>query len=155
VEHVAEGQENNRGTSQGCSRGGDGVIKYFTISEKGDRGGYQKTITPSPLRQEDQVEVRLPLATLWVVLRNQLLIIGRPHPNVDVGWPAGKGARKDIATVVVHHRDDVGSASEFVVDVPEVGGPVLVPPPRGEQHHSLLSGRSLRFFEAIEVAMGG
>jgi hypothetical protein len=27
VEHVAEGQENNRGTPQGCSRGGDGVIK--------------------------------------------------------------------------------------------------------------------------------
>ena len=27
VQHVAEGQENNRGTPQGCSRGGDGVIK--------------------------------------------------------------------------------------------------------------------------------
>jgi hypothetical protein len=27
VEHVAEGQENNRGTPQGCSPGGDGVIK--------------------------------------------------------------------------------------------------------------------------------
>jgi hypothetical protein len=27
VEHVAEGQENNRGTPQGGSRGGDGVIK--------------------------------------------------------------------------------------------------------------------------------
>jgi hypothetical protein len=88
VEHVAEGQENNRGTSQGCSRGGDGVIKYFTISEKGDRGGYQKTITPSSLRYEDQVEVRLLLATLGVVLRNRLLIAWRPHPNVDVGWPA-------------------------------------------------------------------
>jgi hypothetical protein len=50
VEHVAEGQENNRGTSQGCSRGGDGAIKYFTISELGDRGGCQKTIPPSSLR---------------------------------------------------------------------------------------------------------
>jgi len=27
VEHVAEGQENNRGTLQGCSRGGEGVMK--------------------------------------------------------------------------------------------------------------------------------
>ena len=61
----------------------------------------------------------------------------------------------DVATVVVHHRDDVGSASEFVVDVPDVGGPVLVPHPRGERHHSLLPGRSFRFFETIEVAMGG
>jgi hypothetical protein len=26
-EHVAESRENNRGTSRGCSRGGDGVIK--------------------------------------------------------------------------------------------------------------------------------
>jgi hypothetical protein len=26
VEHVAEGQENNRGTPQECSPGGDGVI---------------------------------------------------------------------------------------------------------------------------------
>lgn len=61
----------------------------------------------------------------------------------------------DVATVVVHHRDDVGSASEFVVDVPDVGGPVLVPPPRGERHHSVLPGRSFRVFETIEVAMGG
>src|SRR5215208_4356297 len=79
------------GTSQGCSRGGEGVIKYFTISEFGDRGGSQKTITPSSLRYEDQLEVRLPLATLRVVLRNQLLIAGCPHPNVDVGWPAAVG----------------------------------------------------------------
>src|SRR5215216_5879787 len=45
----------------------------------------------SSLRNEDQVEVRLPLTTLWVVLRNQLLIARRPHPNVDVGWPAPVG----------------------------------------------------------------
>jgi hypothetical protein len=38
-------------------------MKNFTISELGDRGGRQKTITPSSLRYEDQVEVRLPLAT--------------------------------------------------------------------------------------------
>jgi hypothetical protein len=50
VEHVAEGQENNRGTPQGCSRGGHGLTKNFTISELVDRGGYQKTITPSSLR---------------------------------------------------------------------------------------------------------
>jgi hypothetical protein len=50
VEHVAEGQENDWGTFQGCSRGGDGVMKNFTISELGDGGGYQKTITPSSLR---------------------------------------------------------------------------------------------------------
>ncbi len=58
--------------------------------------------------------------------------------------------------MVVHHRDDKGSPSEFVVDVPEVGGgSVLVPPPRGQRHQSLLPARSFRFFETIEVAMGG
>ena len=57
--------------------------------------------------------------------------------------------------MVVHHRDDIGSASEFVVDVPDLLGPVLVPPPRGERHHSVLPGRSFRVFETIEVAMGG
>ena len=55
------------------------------------RGGRQKTITSSSLRYEHQIEVRLPLATLRVVLGNQLLIAGRPHPNVDVGWPAAVG----------------------------------------------------------------
>jgi hypothetical protein len=53
VEHAAEGKENNWGTPQGCSRGGDGVIKNFTVSELGDRGGRQKTITASSLRYED------------------------------------------------------------------------------------------------------
>src|SRR5919107_2317313 len=92
VEHVAEGQENNRGIPQGCSRRGDGVIKNFTISELDDRGGCcQKRITPSSLRYEDQIEVRLPVTTLRVVLRNQLLIAWRPHANVDVGWPAAVG----------------------------------------------------------------
>jgi hypothetical protein len=37
VEYVAEGQENNRGTPQGCSRGGDGVMQNFTISELADQ----------------------------------------------------------------------------------------------------------------------
>jgi hypothetical protein len=55
VEHAAEGQENSLGTPQGCSRRGDGAIKYFTISELGDCGGCQKTITPSSLRYEDQL----------------------------------------------------------------------------------------------------
>ena len=66
-------------------------MKNFTISELGDRGGSQKTITPSSLRYEDQIEVRLPLTTLRVVLRNQLLVARRPHPNVDVGRPAAVG----------------------------------------------------------------
>ena len=88
---MAEDQQNNRGTPQGCSRGGDGVIKNLTISELGDRGERQKTITSSSHRYEDQVEVRFPLSTLWVVLGNQLLIAGRLHPNVDVGWPAPVG----------------------------------------------------------------
>src|SRR5829696_1517219 len=50
--------------------------------------GDLKTFTPSSFRYEDQVEVRLPLATLWVVLRNELLKAGRCHADVDVGWPA-------------------------------------------------------------------
>ena len=66
-------------------------MKNFTISELGDRGGCQKSLTPSSLRYEDQIEVRLPLTTFRVVLRNQLLIAGRSHPNVDVGWPAAVG----------------------------------------------------------------
>src|SRR5918992_2155429 len=65
--------------------------KNFTISKLGDRGGSQKRIPPSLLCYEDQIEVRLPLTTLRVVLGNQLLIAGRPHPNVDVGWPAPVG----------------------------------------------------------------
>jgi hypothetical protein len=65
--------------------------KNFAISELGDRGGSLKTITTSSLRYEDQVEVRLPLATLRIVLRNQHLIPRRPHPNVDVGRPAAVG----------------------------------------------------------------
>jgi hypothetical protein len=65
--------------------------KNCTISELGDGGGSQKTITPSSLRYEDQIEVRLPLTTLRVVLRNQLLIARRHHPNVDVGRPAAVG----------------------------------------------------------------
>jgi hypothetical protein len=84
VEHVAEGQETNRGTFQECSRGVDGFIKNFMIFEVGERGGSQKTITPPSLRYEDQVEVRLPLTTLWVVLRNELLIAGRPHQLVPL-----------------------------------------------------------------------
>src|ERR671911_3029385 len=48
-------------------------------------------MSPSSLRFEDQVEVRPPLTTLRVVLGNQILIAWRPHPNVDVGWPAPVG----------------------------------------------------------------
>ena len=48
-------------------------------------------ITLSSLRYEDQIEGRLPLAALRVVLRNQLLVAWHSHPNVDVGWPAAVG----------------------------------------------------------------
>src|SRR5215208_4582340 len=112
------------GTSQGCSRGGEGVIKYFTISEFGDRCGSQKTITPSSLRDEDQVEVRLPLTTLRVVLRNQLLIAGRPYPKVDVGWPAAVGdghiaLQPVLSSLAGEHRCPVC----IVVVPPRVGKP--------------------------------
>ena len=40
---------------------------------------------------EDQVEVRLPLPTLRVVLGNQLLVTWCSYPNVDVGRPAAVG----------------------------------------------------------------
>src|SRR5215204_1578369 len=112
------------GTPQGCSRGGDGVTKNFTISELGDRGGCQKTITPSSLPNEDQIEVHLPLTTLRVMLRNQLLVAGRPHPNVDVGWPAAVGdghvALQAIpSSLVGKHRGPVC----IVVLTPRVGQP--------------------------------
>jgi hypothetical protein len=54
------------GAPQRCSRGGEGVIENFTIFEGGNRGGCQKTIPPSSLRYEDQVEVRLPLSKFRV-----------------------------------------------------------------------------------------
>ena len=41
-------------------------MKNFTISELVDRGRCQKTIPPSSVRYEDQVEVRLPLSKFWV-----------------------------------------------------------------------------------------
>jgi hypothetical protein len=49
VEHVAESQENNRGTPQGCSRRVDGGIKNFTISELGDRPDHLLVKSTSPL----------------------------------------------------------------------------------------------------------
>ena len=98
----------------------------FTISELGDRGERQKTITSSSPRYEDQVEVRLPLTTLRVVLGNQLLIAGRPHPNVDVGWPAPVGdghvALQAVpSSVAGKHRGPVC----IVVLSPRVGQPYL------------------------------
>jgi hypothetical protein len=50
VEHVAESQEKNGGTPQGCSRGGDGVTKNFTISELGDRPDHFLMKGSLPLR---------------------------------------------------------------------------------------------------------
>ncbi len=47
--HEAEGQENDRGTLQGCSRGGDGAIKNFTISEPGDQPGHLLLKSSLPL----------------------------------------------------------------------------------------------------------
>ena len=52
MEHVAEGQENNRGLLRGVLEEVMGSQKNFIISEKGDRGGSQKTITPSSLRYQ-------------------------------------------------------------------------------------------------------
>ena len=49
MEHVAEGQENNRETPQGCSRGGDGVIKNITISELGDQPSHLHVKSCLPL----------------------------------------------------------------------------------------------------------
>jgi hypothetical protein len=98
----------------------------FTISELGDRGGCQRTITPSSLPYEDQVEVRLPLATLWVVLRNQLLVAGRPHPNVDVGWPAAVGDGHVALQAVPSSLAGKHSSPVCVVVVPpRVGQPEL------------------------------
>ena len=91
MEHVAEGQEKNSGLLKGVLEEVMGSQKNFIISELGHRGGCQKTITPSSLRYESQIEVRLPLAMFRVVLRNQLLEAGRRHPNVDMGWPAAVG----------------------------------------------------------------
>ena len=126
MEHVAEGQENNRATPQGCSRGGDGLIKNFRISELCDCGGCQKMITPSSLGYEDQVVVRPPLATFRVVLRNQLLIAGCPHPNVDVGWPAAEGDGHVALQAVLSSL--VGKQCSpvcIVVVSPRVGQPYL------------------------------
>src|SRR5215208_3910455 len=100
--------------------------KNFTISELGDRRGWQKTITPSSLRYENQVEVRLPLATLWVVLGNQLLIAWRCHVDVDVGWPAAVGdghvALEAVpSSLAGKHRGPVC----IVVVSPRVGEPEL------------------------------
>ena len=84
------------------------------------------TITPSSLRYEDQVEVRPPLTTLRVVLGNQLLIAGRPHPNVDVGWPAAVGdghvaLQAVLCSLAGEHRSPVC----IVVVPPRVGEPYL------------------------------
>src|SRR5215217_4135533 len=115
------------GDSSRVSRRGDGVIKNFTISELGDGGGSQKkTITLSSLLYEDQIKVRLPLATLRVVLRNQLLIAGRLHADVDVGWPAAVGdghvaLEAVLSSLASKHRSPVC----IVVVSPGVGQPEL------------------------------
>jgi hypothetical protein len=95
VEHVAEGQENNRGTPQGCSPGGDGAIKYFNISELGDRDGCQKTFTPSSLRYEDQVEVRLPLSMFRVENFEVEMQENRDRSTVYFALKAREASRED------------------------------------------------------------
>jgi hypothetical protein len=123
VEHVAEGQENNRRLLWEVLQEVRGSEKNFIILELGDRGGCcQKTITPSSLPNEDQVEVRFPLITFRVVLRNQLLIAWRPHPNVDVGWPAAVGdghvaLQAVLSSLAGEHRSPVC----IVVLSPRVG----------------------------------
>jgi hypothetical protein len=53
VEHVAEGQETNRGFLKGVLEEVMGSQKIYNL-EDGERGGSQKTITPSSFRYEDQ-----------------------------------------------------------------------------------------------------
>ncbi len=104
------GRQWNRGpSSKGCL-------------ERATRGERQKAITPSSLFYEDQIEVRPPPARLRVVLSNQLLIAGRPHPNVDVGWPAAVGdghvaLQAVLSSVAGKHRGPVC----IVVLSPRVG----------------------------------
>ena len=101
-------------------------MKIFTISELGDHGGYQKTFTPSSLPNEDQVEGRLLLSTFRVVLRNQLLIAGRPHPNVDVGWPAAVGDGHVALQAVLSSLAGKHRSSVCIVVLPTwVGQPEL------------------------------
>jgi hypothetical protein len=70
--------------------------------------------------------VRLPLATLRVVLRYQLLVAGRCHADVDVGWPPtvrdGHVALKEVlSSLAGEHRGPV-----CIVVVPSrVGEPEL------------------------------
>jgi hypothetical protein len=88
---VAEGQENNRGLLRGVLeevRGSQNISQSLNSVIAAD---VVRRRSPPSLRYKDQIEVRLPLATLRVVLRNQLLIAWRPHPNVDVGRPATVG----------------------------------------------------------------
>jgi hypothetical protein len=90
------------------------------------RGGRQKTITSSSLRYEHQIKVRLPLATLRVVLGNQLLIAGRPHPNVDVGWPAAVGdGHVALQAVLCSLAGEHCSPVCIIVLPPRVGEPFL------------------------------
>jgi hypothetical protein len=126
VERVAEGRRTFGGLLKGVLKDVMGSYKNFTISERGDRGGSQKTITPPSLRYENQIEVRVPLTTLRVVLRNQLLIAGGPHPNVDVGWPAAVGdghvaLQAVLSSLAGKHRSPVC----IVVVPPRVGEPFL------------------------------
>ena len=74
MEHVAEGQENNRGPPPECSRGGEGGTKISQFHNSMIAVDLRRPFTPSSLRYENQVEVHLTLATLRVVLRDQLLV---------------------------------------------------------------------------------
>jgi hypothetical protein len=68
------------------------------------------------------IEVRPPLATLWVVLRRQLLIEGRPHQNVDVGWPAAVGDGHVALQAVLSYLADLHRGPVcIVVHSPRVG----------------------------------
>jgi hypothetical protein len=61
VEHVAEGQEKNRGTPQGCSPGGDGLIKISQFLNSVIAADVRR---PSH-RPHSATRTRLKFAFLW------------------------------------------------------------------------------------------
>ena len=125
MEHEAEGHETNRGLLKGVLdevMGSQKILQSLKTMIAADL----RRPSPSSFLYEYQVEGSLPLATLWVVLRNQLPIAGRPHPNVDVGWPAAVGdghvaLEAMPSSLVGKHRSLVC----IVVVSPRVGQPEL------------------------------
>src|SRR5829696_8494792 len=68
----------------------------------------------------------------------------------------GQGAREYGPGVVVQDGDHVSPAAELVsLEVADVDGPVLVPPPGGEGHLLFLLHRPFRLLQAVELAVEG